>query len=418
MSEQRVSTRFASPTQGFDPDILIGRLRKGFLLSVALAATIHLVVAGINPFAQTEQQVLRPLTTKFVKRQPRLTKSLELRKIPKFKRHMIRGHIRVAAARMDQVQATAVFSMHSIVKRATGAAKMHYVVQNPKPRRGVLEPKMELEADLGISRTGGHRIDMALEMLDVNALDTGRYRAVVVQNSNDVQGRKGFVKLARVHSIGFVIDGSSEAAVTGGLNIQEIDILCDMINEWTGLRADFAGSFTFSDERLLDIPIVMPQGQPTEGELRNIARYLVRGGFVLLEGLNRDEVRRGGRDIYGYLREALQQYGGLVEGQDFYLARLPDDHSLFSAYFDLGGGAPRGASSVGIYTSLSQFNVVEGFFVKGRLVAVSRPLGYDGLIGHSNGVETTRIMQFVVNTIVFALTQEGSITQRLMQTVN
>jgi hypothetical protein len=102
-----------------------------------------------------------------------------------------------------------------------------------------------------------------------------------------------------VHSIGFVIDGSSEAAVTGGLNIQEIDILCDMINEWTGLRADFAGSFTFSDERLLDIPIVMPQGQPTEGELRNIARYLVRGGFVLLEGLNRDEVRRGAGTFTG-----------------------------------------------------------------------------------------------------------------------
>ena len=89
---------------------------------------------------------------------------------------------------------------------------------------------MPLQVDLSITRTAENRIDMALDMLDVNALDTGRYHAVVVQNPNDKQGLKGFIKLARVHSMGFVIDGSSEAAATGGLNIQEIDILCDMIN--------------------------------------------------------------------------------------------------------------------------------------------------------------------------------------------
>jgi len=121
-------------------------------------------------------------------------------------------------------------------------------------------------------------------MLDVNALDTGRYRTVVVQNPNDKQGLKGFIKLARVHSIGFVIDGSSEAAATGGLNIQEIDILCDMINEWTGLRADFAGSFTFDDERLLDIPIIMPQGTPTDGGVAEHGPLCVGGTSCCWKG--------------------------------------------------------------------------------------------------------------------------------------
>jgi hypothetical protein len=107
---------------------------------------------------------------------------------------------------------------------------------------------------------------------------------VVVQNPNDKQGLRGFIKLARVHSMGSVIDGNSEAAATGGLNIQEIDILCDMINEWTGLRADFAGSFTFDDERLLDIPIIMPHGTPTEGELQDMARYLFGGASCCWKG--------------------------------------------------------------------------------------------------------------------------------------
>ena len=162
--------------------------------------------------------------------------------------------------------------MRSIIAGSIDATKSNIVVLSPQTRCGVLETAMPLQVDLGITRTAENRIDMALEMLDVNALDTGRYHAVVVQNPNDKQGLKGFIKLARVHSMGFVIDGSSEAAATGGLNIQEIDILCDMINEWTGLRADFAGSFTFDDERLLDIPIIMPQGTPTEGELQNMAR--------------------------------------------------------------------------------------------------------------------------------------------------
>ena len=113
----------------------------------------------------------------------------------------------------------------------------------------------------------------------------------------------------------------------------------------------------------------------------------------------------------------MEKHGGLVEGRGFYVERLADGHPLFNAYFDLGG-APLGASSFGMFTSLEQFNVVQGLFVKGRLVGVPRPLGYGGLLGHRNGTETTRIMQFAVNTIVYALTQEGSVTHRLMQMVH
>ena len=416
MSKKWVSTRFASPTQDFDLDVLVRRLRKGFVLSVALAAAVHLVVAGVNPFEEAKKTP-RPLAIKFIKRHPRLTKPLELRKVPKRQRQLLRREVHMATARMSQVQATAAFSTRNLIAGLAGASKMPYGLPLTSLASDA-ETGMRLDVDLGISRTAENRIDMALEMLDVNALDTGRYRAMVIQDSNDKQALKGFIKFARVHSMGFVIDGSAEAATTGGLNTQEIDILCDMINEWTGLRADFVGSFTFADERLLDIPIIMPQGTPTEGELQNIARYLLGGGFVLLEGLDREKVRRGHRDIYGVWRKALEKYGGLVEGRDFYIARLPDDHPLFSAYFDLDGGAPRGASSFGMFTTLDEFNVVQGLFVKGRLAAVPRPWGYGGILGHSNGVETTRVLQFAVNTIVYALTQEGSITQRLMQMVH
>ena len=82
MPKGRISTRFASPTQDFALEVLVQRLRKGYVFSVAIAAALHLIVAGINPFREAKQKAPRPLMAKFIKREPRLTKPLELRKIP------------------------------------------------------------------------------------------------------------------------------------------------------------------------------------------------------------------------------------------------------------------------------------------------------------------------------------------------
>ncbi|MEE3258053.1 MAG: DUF4159 domain-containing protein [Candidatus Latescibacterota bacterium] len=398
--------RFASATAGLDLDALLGPLRRLFWLSLGLAVLLHLTLVIFNPFQQQAQKVPRPLTTKFVKRQPRLTKALELRKIPKFKRQMIRREVRVAKARMDQVQATAAFSTRTIIARATSLAQMQFVRQmHPPTHHVVLEPQMGLEMDLGISRTPENKIDMGLEMLDVDAMDTGRYRAVVVQDPNDKQALKGFIKLARVVSASYVAETQTNV-VDGGLNNQEIDILRDMLNEWTGLQADFAGSLTFDDDRLLEVPIIIPQGAPNEGEMENLARYLLAGGFVMAEEF----------DFDGIWTEALEKYGGLVKGRDFYTERLPEDHPVFSAYFDLRAGVAQGATR---FDDPYYWNVVKGLYVKGRLVAIPRAnSGIGGYLGFASDRDSTRILQFAVNTVVYALTQEGSMTQRLMQIVH
>ena len=398
--------RFASATAGLDLGALLGPLRRLFWLSLGLAVLLHLTIVILTPFQQQAQKVPRPLTTKFVKRQPRLTKALELRKIPKFKRQMIRREVRVAKARMDQVQATAAFSTRTIIARATSPAQMQFVRQmQPPTRHVVLEPRMGLEMDLGISRTPENKIDMGLEMLDVDAMDTGRYRAVVVQDPNDKQALKGFIKLARVVSASYVAETQTNV-VDGGLNNQEIDILRDMLNEWTGLQADFAGSLTFDDDRLLEVPIIIPQGAPNEGEMENLARYLLAGGFVMAEEF----------DFDGIWTEALEKYGGLVKGRDFYTERLPEDHPVFSAYFDLRGGVAQGATR---FDDPYYWNVVKGLYVKGRLVALPRAnSGIGGYLGFASDRDSTRILQFAVNTVVYALTQEGSMTQRLMQIVH
>ena len=97
------SSRFARTTAGLELNDLLSPLRKSFWLSLGIAILLNAILVLLNPFQQQAEKAPRPLTTKFVKRQPRLTKVLELRKIPHRKRPMIRRQVRAAAARMDQV---------------------------------------------------------------------------------------------------------------------------------------------------------------------------------------------------------------------------------------------------------------------------------------------------------------------------
>ena len=404
MSKKWVSTRFASPTQSFDLDVLVGRLRKGFALSVGIAAALHLVIAGINPFEEAKKKAPRPLTTKFIKREPRLTKPLELRKIPQPKRQMARREVQLAKARMDQVQATASFNTRSLIASHVGGSGISLAGQaNFSAMSSMnLEPKLAA-ASVTSTRASEHKIDMALEMLDVNSMDTGRYRAMVIQDAGDKQAIKGFVKMAQVMSSRALAGGTSGYG-TVTLNIDTVDRLRDVLNEYTGLKAECLGMITFDDPRLMEVPVILPQGAPNETEMEHLAEYLLAGGFVL-----------GG--IY---EEALEKYGGLVRGKDFWSERLPETHPVYTAFFDLKGGMPFGYSP-----SLSQgksgvrpWNFVRGYFVKGRLAGVTPGDGGWGWQTDTRGGDSTRQLQLAVNIIIFALTQEGSITQRLMQMVN
>lgn len=375
------SSRFNSPASGFDLAELVGRQRRGLLLSLMLAVALTSAFVALNPLRQAETQAPQPLSTKFIKREPRLTKPLELRKIPKPKRQLARRQVHLAAARLDQVQATTHFNVRSLIASRLGSSglRLFEPVVSGTANSLALEPKL-VSTSVTSARMPEHKIDMALEMLDVDNMDTGRYRAMVVQNASDPQAVKGFLKIAHVISARAVTD---QLQGYSNLNLRSIDALCDAINEYTGIEAEFVGTITYDDRRLLEMPILIPQGSLNESEMENYARYMLSGGFVM----------------GGYHREALVKYGGLVEGYDFWKERLPLEHPIFKAFFSLKGGTGG---------MVDWRDIVNGYFVRGRMV------GIDNIGWGSN----PRYNQMAVNVIIYALTQEGSITQRLMQRVN
>lgn len=397
MSKKWVSTRFDSPAQDFDLDSLVRRLRRGFFIALASAAFLLLVVVAINPFKEDEKKAPRPLTTKFIKREPRLTKPLELRKIPQPKRQLARREVQLAQARMDQVQATASFNTRSLIAGVSGSGIRLSGQSAFSPTSTMtIEPKLTAAA-VTSTRTSEHKIDMGLEMLDVNDMDTGRYRAIIVQDATDKQAIKGFVKMAQVVS-------SRALAGNAGLNVKTIDRLRDVVNEYTGLKAEFLGFVTFDDPRLMEVPIILPYGSPNETEMANLAQYLMSGGFT----------------FSGIYEEALEKYGGLIRGKDFWSERLPEDHPVYTAFFDLSGGMPFGYSpSMGQgKAGVRPWNYLRAYYIKGRIASITPGDGGWGWQNDTRGGDSTRQLQLAVNIIIYALTQEGSITQRLMQMVN
>ena len=407
MSKKWVSTRFASPTQDFDLDSLVRRLRRGFFIALASAAAVVLIVVAINPFKAEEEKAPRPMTTKFIKREPRLTKPLELRKIPQPKRQLARREVQLAQARMDQVQATASFNTRSLIAGVGGSGIRLSGQSTFSTMSGMtIEPKLTA-ADVTSTRTSEYKIDMGLEMLDVNNMDTGRYRAIIVQDATDKQAIKGFVKLAQVMSSRALAGGTSGYG-TVEIKVKTIDRICDVINEYTGLKAEFLGLITFDDPRLLEVPVIVePRGTPNETEMANLAHYLMSGGFMFAH-------------INGKYAEALEKYGGIVYGKDFWSERLPEDHLVYTSFFDLSGGMPFGYNpSLGQgKLGVKPWNYLLGYYIQGRLVSIMPGDGGWGWQNDERGGDSTRQLQMAVNIIIYALTQEGSITQRLMQMVN
>ena len=115
----------------------------------------------------------------------------------------------------------------------------------------------------------------------------------------------------------------------------------------------------------------------------------------------------GGFVIGSYWPEALVKYGGLIEGHDFWTEWLRPEHPVFSSFYNVGSSYSR---TFGDPNITPDWRHVTGYFVKGRLVGITEIFWGLG--------ENPRWNMMAVNTVVYALTQEGSITQRLMQMVD
>ncbi|MCC7263226.1 MAG: DUF4159 domain-containing protein [Candidatus Latescibacteria bacterium] len=391
--------------------MLLYRISKVFLAALGLSALLHLLLLALAPklFNGPNGNLPEPDHVKvFTRHDPQLTRPIELRKVPLPKRLPVPHERRLAPARRPQAPAMGVFptraQVHPLPLPSPTLTINAIGTEGAGPTLG---PTMPTGGDLvGITRYAPHQLDMHLELLDVNSLDIGRYRAKVVQDPDDRQAIRGFVKLGMVMPVR-TLSVTRDLSVQGR-HAQEINELARALNEYTGVQAEVVEQVTLDDHRLMEVPVLVGLfGKPNEAELRNLTQYLMAGGFVMGGMYSLEE------DLFA----GLEKYGGLVRGRDFYSQVLPKDHLLYRTFFDIPGGL--GSRSLQkenadgrIVTKVVDCMV--GYYLKGRLVGID-PIESWRWVDHSNPMNASHELMFAINVVIYALTQEGSLTQRLIR---
>lgn len=212
-------------------------------------------------------------------------------------------------------------------------------------------------------------------------------------------GLRGFLRMAQAYSVVTRNLGGNSP------DLRSFKFLIDGLNDDTAIETSFAPEVPYSDPRMMKLAIIVPQTRPEEADLEPLARYLMKGGFIL--GI----VPGTPIHMEDYI-EALERFGGLVEGRDMYAENLPDDHPLYKVFYDIDGGRPLDVNPAKRQTRGESLSV-RGFFVKGRLVALNCWLPYikDEI---TQEVEfSPRHLKMGINMVLYALIQEGSLAQQL-----
>ena len=361
---------------------------------------------------ETQHTAARPLTTHFIKRQPRLTKPLELRKRPQPKRRHVQRKMVSVKARMRRDASVARFRpiqvLGGLPRPKTDVGRMGYAGAME------LEPACAAVSVQG-ARGAEQRIDMSLELLDVLALDTGKYHALVVVDPTDKRSVKGFLHLAAAFP-------SSSPVLEQEWWAQIVQGLVEAMNRFTDIRTDLRGKYTYDSRELFKIPWLNTRHhyggfKLSDSEATNLGQYLLLGGFLFAGGNPQGSAMYTMPDtsLRGMMKDALGSQG--VEfAKDWNFQKLPNSHAMYHCYFDFDG-PPIGQDYDHRWPVIPY---LEGIELGDRLAVVLSHKGYDRFWLHKGTaarLDNTRQLQFGVNTIVFALTQKGSITHRVLDSV-
>jgi hypothetical protein len=388
-------------------------------MALGAALTVHLSLTQLSGWRE-DQKVAKPLTTQFVKRQPRLTKPLEMKKRPRPKRRQMHRKMVSVAARVQREQTTS--SIQSSAVLGTLARPNVHVGRAVGFQAAAMEPH-EVAQIIEGEKEAKHMVDMSLEMLDVEAMDTGRYHAMVIQDPSDKRNIKGFFRLKYAYSKTMQKRAwhSLEDRMVSGLIA-----LIDAMNQYTDIEASFEGRILFTSSEMMKTPWVFSNiTWPfvfADYEAACLGKYLMSGGFLICDAmaqgpffLGRDQKRppiciTSARKNF----KMAMVTQGFEYGRNWTFQILPNEHPLFHCYFDFDGPP---ASRWDPEFLLS--GDLEGIYVDGRWVLVICQKGFQHLWDDpaNPDLRNERMIQFGVNSIIFALTQEGSITHRVMDAV-
>lgn len=421
---------------------------RWLLIGLALSAGLHIVfLGGYLALGERVREVVHRITfepppppSMFYKAPRTTTRALEFRKQPVPRDAYQRQQTKVAKTRVQEVQALAAMRTDVLLSKLD-AAKISPPSLRSSARMGLGSgatgegaegslaalalPELSAVEVKGVKETS-EQVDMTLDMLSIRDMDTGQYQAMVVQDPDDRRKISGYIYLAQAFTRSRVIPNveahESGSAATLSVQLteyQSLDYLIKALDEYTGIEASYLGPIPLDDPRLQQVPwLLLPSWfreahSSGESELENLGRYLVSGGFAIVaSGAN--EKMKG--VLFDKFRQALKGQG-LNEGADWRFIYLKPAHPLYHSFFDFDMAV---RDNQKLRAHVGDMGLVIGDRLAVFITGARQVVTESAQVGTGNfqvSVDGRRHLQFTVNTIVFALTQEGGVTQQLMAKV-
>jgi len=426
--------------------VLIPRPRW-LLIGLAVSAGAHfLILGGYLTLGERVREVVHRITfepppppSMFYKAPRTTARVLEFRKRPVPRGAYRRQQTKVAKTRVQEVQALAAMRTGALLSRLD-ATRIAPPSLRARGRMGVGSglaarvgegggvalalPELSAVEVRGVKETS-EQVDMTLDMLSIRDMDTGQYQAMVVQDPDDRRKISGYIYLAQAYTRSRAMPQVEAHESGGGATLasqlteyQSLDFLIKALDEYTGIEASYMGPIPLDDPRLLQVPWLLVPGwlgqahSSNEGELENLGRYLVSGGFAIVRSGPNEKMKGV---LFDKFRTALKSQG-LNEGADWRFVYLKPSHPIYHSFFDFDM-AVRDNQKIRAHVGDMGLMIGERlavFMSGGGIATMSARVGTGNF---QVAVDGRRHLQFTVNTVVFALTQEGGVTQQLMARV-
>ncbi len=394
--------RFSSSSDRIDRRRLLAETRGvvagGLLISMGLLGGAFVYFAALPK----ERKAPPPPIAELVIRKPRASKPFQLKRQRLAPRALIR---RVSALKPRLAMTAPRLSGASMFGRIE---TFDYAVDIDVQINLQTGPVEFSAARVTGTKEPEKRIAMHEELLDLDALDTGKYKGLIIQDPTDRRKVKGFVYLGTAWATDLepVFDSAAKA----------IPNLVDAVNAQTGITAKVDEHLFVDSQELFRTPFVYITAQEafelTDREKTNLGKYMRQGGFVFADNANAVvEFSQAEASLRQIFRDALGSQGQFRP--------IPNTHPLYHTFYDFDG--PPVGSELDVPSDQEQWAIsyrivaqhsyhLEGVFLGDRLVALYSDKGYVHKWAENYGNEPQ--LRFGINVVVFALTQEGSIAQQ------
>ncbi|MFH1008898.1 MAG: DUF4159 domain-containing protein [Candidatus Latescibacterota bacterium] len=391
------------------------RLHRALLITLAVSCTLHYTSVEIAELLIGRGAAEEMHHIRFVAPPPIMKKSFDLAKRPEISEvqmEYLSSMAQPPAIREDLSSLSDISSLGADLLGAVSPTMQDFVgsYSGAKPAEMVFETA-EMVSLTEVATPVQEAVNLETELLSMGDLDTGRYKAIIVQDPDNKRNLKGFFNMTLVKY--------NFQDINRDTYPMAIPNLIQYLNDYTNLRARIDGQkIELSDRGLVGAPFIYMTGfdavvSLSETEIQNLGEYLRSGGFLFVEDIapNVDTDGKLGGDLPNAQRGLKgtafdQQMRSVLKqalGSEAKFQRILKSHDVFHAFYDFDDGPPLGGSTGGNVEDL------EGIYIRGRLAVVFSDLNISWYWGEKNVSGRERGLQFGVNLIAYALTQPGGI---------